>query len=188
MNSEQGFAALFASLQTAQDESLIRHSQAVQRGDPEALRAEADLQCKLLDARQQLQRLRDTWQPLLGEQPGTIEPEKDRAPKVSVGAGRRKSRKGTPTRAFDVPILQALEYMGGRGATDAVVKRVGQIMADVLIEYDWATIKSGSIRWKKKANFARLHMKHEGLLKDNSPRGIWEISEQGRRYLQDHKK
>ena len=37
------------------------------------------------------------------------------------------------------------------------------------------------IRWRKSANWERLNMVHEELLKSNSKRGWWEISEKGRR-------
>jgi hypothetical protein len=34
-----------------------------------------------------------------------------------------------------------------------------------------------------RVHFARLRMKDRELIKTNSPRGTWEISEQGRQYL-----
>ncbi len=39
------------------------------------------------------------------------------------------------------------------------------------------------IRWRNTAQFARNTMVRKGLLKSNSARGIWEITEAGRRFL-----
>jgi Mrr N-terminal domain len=40
-------------------------------------------------------------------------------------------------------------------------------------------------RWKNAAQWARNSMVKEGLLRSNSPRGIWESSEAGTRFLHD---
>jgi len=39
-------------------------------------------------------------------------------------------------------------------------------------------------RWRNTAQWARNSMVHEGLLKADSPRGVWEIAEKGRQMLQ----
>jgi restriction endonuclease Mrr len=56
-------------------------------------------------------------------------------------------------------------------------------MQDVLTPRDFEPLKSGEIRWRNRARFARLRMKELGLLSDSSHRGIWEITESGRQYL-----
>ena len=44
-------------------------------------------------------------------------------------------------------------------------------------------VSTASRRWRNAAQWARNSMIHEGLLKADSPRGVWEISDQGRRAL-----
>ena len=102
------------------------------------------------------------------------------------GSGRRnfgKLRKGvrTPESEFIEPILQVLVDMGGRGRAAAIVARVGEAMQSVLRDVDYETLPSGGKpRWEKAANWARDYMVRNGLLKSDSPHGLWEISEVGR--------
>lgn len=106
------------------------------------------------------------------------------------GSGRRnfgKLRKGlrTPESEFIEPILRVLVDMGGQGRTAAVVARVGEIMQPILCDVDYETLTSdGKPRWEKAANWARDNMVRDGLLKSDSPRGVWEISEEGRTRLE----
>lgn len=105
------------------------------------------------------------------------------------GSGRRnfgKLRKGlrTPESEFIEPILRVLVDMGGQGRTAAVVARVGEIMLPILCDVDYETLTSdGKPRWEKAANWARDNMVRDGLLKTDSPHGLWEISEEGRTRL-----
>jgi len=64
---------------------------------------------------------------------------------------------------------------------------VGQIMNGVLRDVDYQPLASDPElpRWRNAAQWARNSMVQEGLLRDDSPRGIWEISEAGKRWLQE---
>jgi restriction system protein len=58
-------------------------------------------------------------------------------------------------------------------------------MKDCLAEDDLKPLPSGrDIRWANTAQWERLNMVEEGLLRDDSPMGIWEMTEAGRVYLQ----
>ena len=106
------------------------------------------------------------------------------------GSGRRnfgKLRKGlrTPESEFILPILRVLTEMGGRGKSAAVVARAGEVMQPILCDVDYETLASdGKPRWQKAANWARDHMVRDGLLRSDSPHGIWEISQEGRAHLE----
>jgi hypothetical protein len=66
----------------------------------------------------------------------------------------------------------------------AVLEKVEQSMKEVLKPVDYEPLASGSdIRWRNTAQFARNTMVEKGLLKSNSSRGIWEITEAGRKSL-----
>ena len=57
-------------------------------------------------------------------------------------------------------------------------------ISSFLSKKDAEEYKSGnSIRWKNHVSFAREHLKKEGFLRKDSPRGLWEISEKGREQL-----
>lgn len=62
-------------------------------------------------------------------------------------------------------------------------------MKDILTPYDYEYLKSGrSIRWENRAQWARLDLVHKGLLKKGSQHGIWELSENGYKYVLEVKK
>jgi hypothetical protein len=98
------------------------------------------------------------------------------------GERRRKLKGGlrTPEAAFYIPILHALTELGGTGRTADVVQRVGEIMAETLSPNDREPLPStGLPRWKKTTQFAKHSMVRSGLLKSDSPRGVWEIVNTG---------
>jgi len=85
---------------------------------------------------------------------------------------------------FQVPILRALVNLGGRARTAIVIDAVGVLLQDRLGPQDFeAPGNNHEIRWRYYCRWARQTMVETGLLRDDSPHGIWEISEQGRAYL-----
>jgi len=44
-------------------------------------------------------------------------------------------------------------------------------------------LKSGKIHWRNTAQWCKNTLMQEGLLKSDSPKGIWEITEKGVEYL-----
>jgi len=100
------------------------------------------------------------------------------------GTRLRKGHK-TPQRAYWLPILRALVELGGSAPTGAVLDRVYAAMSDRLSEHDLAPLPShpGCPRWRNIAQWARNDLRVEGLLKGDSPHGVWEISEAGRAWL-----
>ncbi len=99
--------------------------------------------------------------------------------------GRLKRGLRTPESEFILPILQSLVELGGKAEMKAVLDKVYEKMKSILNTYDLQPLKSNptSKRWQNTAQWARNTMVDEGLLKSNSPRGIWEITEKGRKSL-----
>ena len=90
----------------------------------------------------------------------------------------------TPQSDFHKPILDALYELGGRARIGEVLNLLEKGMIHVLKEVDREKLSSGvSIRWHNTAQWARLQLVHEGLLKDDSPKGIWELSSKGSQEL-----
>lgn len=102
---------------------------------------------------------------------------------------QRRTRKGVPSRRqlpqreFRIPLLQTLVEMGGRGRAGVVEERVGELLQERLTQYDYANLESGPVRWRKKTQWCRKNLIDEGLLVEGTPRGIWEISDEGRVWL-----
>jgi hypothetical protein len=91
-----------------------------------------------------------------------------------------------PAGDYELPILRALEDAGGRRATREALHAVGNILESRFKEADKETLtSSGVVRWQNRAQFARLHLVREGLLKKDSPRGMWELTDAGRRRLEE---
>lgn len=67
---------------------------------------------------------------------------------------------------------------------DQVYERVKDQLADVDLES--LPSKPTQIRWRNTAQWARNSLVKEGLMRDDSRRGIWEISDAGRRFLDEH--
>lgn len=98
--------------------------------------------------------------------------------------GKRIWGMRTPESAFRQPILEALVELGGSARTSEVLSLVEKKMIGTLNEHDYQRLRSGSIRWQNTAQWCRLKMVREGLLKQDSPMGIWEISDRGRAELE----
>lgn len=108
------------------------------------------------------------------------------------GSGRKnlgRIPKGTktPAEAFRVPILRALSEMGGSAQIGRVLDRVEQMMLGLLRPVDREGLPSDpqQPRWRNTAQWERLAMVKDGLLRSDSPRGVWEITDAGRRFLSE---
>jgi hypothetical protein len=118
-------------------------------------------------------------------------------PKQSRGARRKavsrqkkrarapRARTGTilPDAEYEVPILSILEAHGGRAPTREVIDALGEQLDGRLTDVDEQRLSSGEVRWRNRAQFVRLGLIERGDMLKGSPRGVWEISDQGRRRL-----
>ena len=91
----------------------------------------------------------------------------------------------TPESAFTKPILEALVELGGSAPVSNVLDLVGPKLKKQLKDVDYQPLPSdpNTLRWSNTAQWARNNLAKQGLLSNDSPRGIWEISEKGRRWL-----
>ena len=81
--------------------------------------------------------------------------------------------------------MRALEELGGSAATNQVLQRVFQLMkaANKLREIDKSRRSDGQFFWDNRTQDMRRELINKCLMKDDSPRGVWEISETGRNHL-----
>lgn len=111
------------------------------------------------------------------------EDEETKADRRNLGRLRRGQR--TPEERYYEPILRVLADMGGSGKVADVLDRLGKAMKPVLkdVDYDPLASNPDNPRWRNTAQWARNSMVKEGLLKSDSPRGIWELTDKGRSSL-----
>ncbi|HTE84594.1 MAG TPA: winged helix-turn-helix domain-containing protein [Dehalococcoidia bacterium] len=88
-----------------------------------------------------------------------------------------------PEDRYYEPILSVLSGSGGSGATRKLTDEVGRRLAAQLTPLDKQPTKSGEIRWRNRAKWARNRMVKQGLLAASSPYGIWVITDAGREWL-----
>lgn len=114
---------------------------------------------------------------------------------ASNGASARKNgshdlnrlQRGIRTRetAYFKPILQVLNQMGGVGDMTDVLERLPKLMKGTLQDIDFEPLTAGSEvpRWWNTAQWAQSAMVQAGLLKADSPRGVWEMTEAGHKLI-----
>jgi hypothetical protein len=102
----------------------------------------------------------------------------------NLGRLQRGSR--TREEIYYRPILETLQRHGGSAPIGIVLDGVLRSMTDVLKPVDYEPLASDPEmpRWKNAAQWARYSLVKEGLLRKDSPRGVWQISEAGIRYLE----
>lgn len=78
-------------------------------------------------------------------------------------------------------ILRALKKLGGKARMSEVIDEMGRQLEGKLLPGDFALRQDGkSIAWKNNAQWERLKMRQEGILRDDSPSGIWELVKEHR--------
>lgn len=110
---------------------------------------------------------------------------RQRARKPSTKRSKKKSDrapKGSllPEVEYEMPLLEALVELNGSAPTSDVVGLLGKKLERKLTDVDRETISSGEIRWRNRVQFVRLGLIKEGLMVKDSPRGVWEITNEGR--------
>lgn len=132
--------------------------------------------------RDKVDTLRREWANLFAREEDK-EASEDHAERPNLGRLRRGVR--TRQEAYYRPILEALQALGGSAQVNQVLDQVLQSMKTVLKDVDYEPLPSlpDMPRWKSAAQCARNSLVKAGLLRNDSPRGIWQISEAGSRFL-----
>ena len=96
--------------------------------------------------------------------------------------GRRlpTSKKKLPQREFRQPLLQLLYELGGSAQASDLQPLMKEKMASTLLPGDLQPVSTGDERWWNATCWERSNLVKEGYLRDDSPRGTWELSERGR--------
>jgi len=178
----EAFEILLEEIEAVANALNEEGAQAFRSGDYDKAKSAIEQATRLAEFREKVKGLQKEWVGLFASEP-----------RARKGKGRRKSRarlaRGlrTPEDTFRRPILHTLVELGGSAPIGEVLKRVEQKMKGVLNQHDYEPLRSDprSPRWRNTAQWCRNTLVREGLMKNDSPRGIWEISDQGRKWLRE---
>ena len=87
----------------------------------------------------------------------------------------------TPAGEFELPILEVLFDLGGRGSTDAVFQGVETLIGGFFRDGDFQADDNGDLVWRRSAETARQTLANFGLIRVNSDGDAWELTEEGKR-------
>jgi 5-methylcytosine-specific restriction enzyme B len=82
---------------------------------------------------------------------------------------------GKTHKVWVLPILRALEALGGKASPKDVKAKVGELIGDAITKEQYEYVARNRIGW------SRLGMRNAGLL--TGERGVWELTDEGREYL-----
>ncbi len=137
---------------------------------------------RLKDFREKVKALQREWQTIFSERIPTQYRKKQVKGELKMGLK-------TPQESYVMPILESVIELGGKAEMKDVLNLVHSKMKGILNSYDYEPIPSDPKRqrWKNTAKWARYSMVNEGLLAKDSPWGIWEITEKGRKFYEENK-
>lgn len=176
------FEILLEEIEAVADALNESGAEAFRAGDYERARQAIEEATRLAEFREKVKALQREWVSFYAK---GVKPGKDKAKRRAKDRLPRGLR--TPEDAFRRPILETLMELGGSAPIGDVLDKVELKLKDVLNSYDREPLPSDprSVRWRNTAQWCRNTLVREGLMKSDSPYGIWEISDAGRKWLQD---
>lgn len=175
------FEILLEEIEVVANQLHEKVVQAFNSGDYHTVRRAIEEAARLSEFREKVRALQKEWSSLLAGKPLRLK-KKSRKAQSRLLRGLR-----TPEDAFRRPILEALVELGGSASVGQVLDLVERKMQGKLTQYDLEPLPSSPhcLRWRNTARRCRNTLVREGLMKRDSPHGIWEISDLGRKALQD---
>lgn len=176
----EAFEILLEEIEAVANAMNEEGAKAFRAGDYSKAKSAIEEATRLAEFREKVKGLQKEWGGLFASEPRVRKEKGRRRSRARLPSGLR-----TPEDAFRRPILETLVELGGSAPIGEVLSRVEQKMKDVLNEYDREPLPSGprSVRWRNTAQWCRNTLVREGLMKGDSPYGVWEISGAGRKWL-----
>ena len=84
-----------------------------------------------------------------------------------------------PQREFREPLLKVICDFGGSAQMRDVLPILKERIGSRLLPGDFEHVSTGEERWWNAACWERSELVKEGYLRDDSPRGVWALSEKG---------
>lgn len=95
-----------------------------------------------------------------------------------IEKSRQERGELTPQRDFRPVLLKTLLQLGGRAPAAKIREALEKKL--ILKPGDREKVSSGDIRWWNAVCWERADLVREGLFRDDSSRGTWELSERGK--------
>jgi len=188
MNVQGAFELLVEALE--EEVNVINHigGAAFERGDYPAVDTMRTRVDAITALREKVLTLRNEWESIMPA-PEEEATKEDGEPVSRRDLGRLPKGMRTPNREYELPILQALVTVGGKARMAEVLEKVGEIMKDKLNEADFLTLPSDpdAVRWRNTAQWTRFTLVKQGDMNPDSPRGVWEITKQGRQRVKEQR-
>jgi hypothetical protein len=152
---------------------------------PDPLRAEKTRLAASLaghtDAKQALAQLADEFQDILADLRHRLGQNAASAPTQAKPLGKRSKSPRTHRQVLREHIVRALKKLGGKAAVSDVIEEMGRQLEGKLLPGDLVFRRDGkTIAWQNNACWERLKMRQDGILRDDSPSGIWELVKEHR--------
>lgn len=80
-------------------------------------------------------------------------------------------------RELEPILIEVLRDFGGSASKKTIEYEIGRRLENEFTPADYERVGEGIPRWKKNVQWNRLHLVKRGVMKEGSPRGIWELSE-----------
>lgn len=111
--------------------------------------------------------------------------DKSKGVKPAPAKPKKTRRRGnkTPQRDFRLPLMKVLLELGGSAEVKNIREKMLPAMKSRLSEDDFEAVSTGEERWWNATCWERSDLVKEGLFRDDSPRGVWELSDEGIKQL-----
>jgi hypothetical protein len=101
------------------------------------------------------------------------------APLPKRNSERPKRGKRAPLKKFRAPLLETLYRLGGKAYSREIRKTIERLVAPMLGKADYELVSNAQPRWWNTICSVRNDFIRQGLFRNDSERGIWELSKQG---------
>jgi len=172
------FEIVLEEIETVVDSLNQDGAGAFQKGDYDTARGLIEIATRLAEFRGKVRGLQKEWDNIFSTRIPRKPSKRRRFQRLERGLR-------TSEDTFRRPILETLVEMGGSAPVNEVLDKIETKMKNILNNYDCQPLPSypNTVRWRNTAQWCRNALVQEGLLKADSPRGVWEISDRGREAL-----
>jgi hypothetical protein len=172
------FEILLEEIENVVEDFNQEGENAFKNRDYEKLKTLIENAMRLTSFREKVKNLQKEWRNIFG---GKF------PARMRKARGYKKLKRGlrTPEDDFRIPILKTLVELGGKAEMGEILKGISERMKGKLNKYDTEGLPSNPSqrRWENTAQWCRNTMVNEGLLSSASPRGVWEITAEGKKYF-----
>src|SRR2546430_2248283 len=91
----------------------------------------------------------------------------------------RSAANDPPLKKFRAPLLETLYRLGGKAYSREIRKTIELLVAPMLGKADYELVSNAQPRWWNAICSVRNDLIRQGLFRNDSERGIWELSKRG---------